>query len=466
MGKREWSDGYLRRGSLWRIALLLLAVGILMALCPRPIHANPQSAPSNATAKVTPDQGSKKSEVPQAQQEEQALESAFRSAEGNPQVIIRHLEDFLAHFPNSPQRDQVQRTIYKQALQANDLATAATYAEKLLDLKPDDSGLLSTLVDLLERQADSAGWQRALHYADHFVDYAEQETHKLRPSDIPEAKWRESQSLLLASAHVIRGKIYAKSNDTDKAIADFEKSYAAYPTAQTAERLGELAARKNDFAGAVDHYATAFAFPQSNFEAKHREEIRRKLGSAYLALHHSEQGLGDLVMTRYDELQRMLSSRFREDNPNSGLHDPFDFVLERPDGSALPLRDYRGRVLVMEFWATWCGPCRLEGKLLESVERKFHNEPGAAFLAINVDDNRDGVAQFLKEEKWTVPVAYARGLDRMLDVQAIPTLMIFGRDGRMVYRQQGLDFQSFVETLEKKVQESLAEPATASTHSR
>jgi thiol-disulfide isomerase/thioredoxin len=176
-----------------------------------------------------------------------------------------------------------------------------------------------------------------------------------------------------------------------------------------------------------------------------------------VALHQSEKGLGDMVLTRHDALMRELAPRFQDSRqPNANLRDPFAYVLKRTDGSPLRLADYRGKVLVLEFWATWCGPCRAEGRLLERVVENFRNEPAAVFLAVNVDENRAGVPAFLEEEKWTTPVVYAQGLDRLLAVQALPTLLIFDHNRRVVFRQEGLVLSSFVETLDKKVREALS----------
>jgi thiol-disulfide isomerase/thioredoxin len=262
---------------------------------------------------------------------------------------------------------------------------------------------------------------------------------------------------MLAAAYLTRGKLYAKSGESDKAMADYEKSYAAYPTQQLAERLGDLAAKENDLERALNEYATAFAFPGPGTDPSHREEVRRKLGSCYVALHQSEKGLGDMVLARYDELVRALAPRFQDSRqPNANLRDPFAYVLERTDGSPLRLADYRGKVLVLEFWATWCGPCRMEGKLLERVVEKFRNEPAAVFLAVNVDQDRAGVPAFLKEVRWTTQVAYSQGLERLLAVQSLPTLLIFDRNGRVVFRQEGLDYERFVDTLDKKLRETLS----------
>ena len=191
-------------------------------------------------------------------------------------------------------------------------------------------------------------------------------------------------------------------------------------------------------------------------------EVRRKLGSCFLVLHGSEKGLGDLILARYDELSRTLATRFQDSGqPNPDVRDPLAYVLKRTDGSPLTLADFRGKILVLEFWATWCGPCRLEGRLLEDVTEKFHNEPGAVFLAVNVDENRANVPAFVKEEHWTTPVVYAQGLDRLLGVNSLPTLMIFDRGGHVVFRQEGLSVPTFVDTVEKKVRAALGQSAAA-----
>jgi thiol-disulfide isomerase/thioredoxin len=217
----------------------------------------------------------------------------------------------------------------------------------------------------------------------------------------------------------------------------------------------------------VDYYVTPFAFPERESDPAHRQEIRRKLASAYAALYHSEKGLGDLVLARYDQLMQQLAPRCSSEQPqNDGHSDPFEFVLEETDGTPLRLADYRGKVVVMDFWTTWCGPCRLEGKLFERVRENFRTETGAAFLAGNVDEDRSGVPAFLKEEGWSVPVAYARGLNQLLGVGGLPTVVIFDRRGRVVYHQEGLDPVTFVEEPAKHMHEALQQPAAAAGLSR
>jgi thiol-disulfide isomerase/thioredoxin len=436
-------------------------LGLLALLNPVSLRGV-QAAQRPATDSAAPPQAVAKPSL--EEQESQALQDAVRSSGDNPQALIKNLEGFLQRFPESTRREQVLQVIYNSALRGNDPQTAIEYGEKLLGLKPGDAELLSSLVDLLDRQGDAFSRVKALHYAMTFVDRAEVELKESTRSAGSKDKPPDSHTVMLASAYLMRGKLYAKSGEPGKAMADYEKSYAAYPSEQLAELLGDLAAKRNDLKRAVDEYATAFAFPGHGVDPSKREEVRRKLGSCYLTLQASEKGLGDLVLARYDELVLTLAPRLQDSRqPNPNLRDPFAYVLQRTDGSPLPLADYRGKVLVLEFWATWCGPCRMEGKLLERVTQNFRNEPAAVFLAVNVDEDRASVPAFLKEEQWTTEIAYDRGLDRLLGVQSLPTLVIFDRNGHVVFRQEGLAPSIFVETVEKKVREALGQSVAASS---
>jgi thiol-disulfide isomerase/thioredoxin len=434
----------------------------LLWLKPAPLWAVP-AAQNPVTQAVVPAQTAEAASREAAQQELQALQDAVRSSEDNPQVLIKNLEAFLERFPASARREQVLQFIYKSALRANDPQTAIQYGEQWLALKPEDPALLSSLVSLLDGQDDASSRAKALQYATRFVERAEKQVNELVASTAGKERSPESLGIMLAMAYSMRGKLYAKSGESDKAAADFQKSYAAYPSSQLAERLGDLAAKKNDLGRALDDYATAFAFPGPGLDPSQREEVRRKLGSCYVALHASEKGLGDLLLARYDELERTLAPRFQDSRQaNANLRDPFAFVLKRPDGTSLTLADYRGKVLVLEFWATWCGPCRVEGKLFERVVETFRNEPAAVFLAVNVDQDQASVPAFVKEEQWTTPLVYAQGLDRLLGVQSLPTLLIFDPNGHVVFRLEGLAFSNFVETVEKKVRETLEQAAVPS----
>ena len=441
-----------RKVSWLRIVLpFVLGFCLLGTVGPLPLRA------AQSTAKPA-----ENAPAPQASSdadEQSALDGAFRSAEGNPQILIKSLEAFLARFPQSSRRELVLRTICTYAMQANAPDVVVQYGQMLLEMAPDDPQLLALLLEALARQNDQASRTRAIDYTSRLVKIAESQRDGAAATGVsnntPE-QWAER----IAAIYAQRAGFYRDSGDLDKALADYEKSYATYPTARVAEQLGDAALKKGDSARAADYYLTAFIFPDKSPDPAHRQEIRRKLGSLYVAQHHSESGLGDLVLSRYDALIPQLAGRLSSGEPqNAGRHDPFEFVLERMDGTPLPLASYRGKVIVMDFWATWCGPCRLQGKLVEQVAASFRTESDAAFLSLNTDRDRGGVRAFLKQQGWTLPAAYAQGLDQFLGVRALPTLVIFNRQGRIVYRDNGINAGSFVAELSKHLRETLDESA-------
>lgn len=385
--------------------------------------------------------------------EQSALNDAFRTAANNPQIFIKNLEAFLARFPKSPRRELVLRTICTYGLQANAPGVVVQYGQMLLEKAPDDPQLLALLIDALARQNDPPSRSRAIDYSSRLIAIAENQRNRADGTGSSKnSQWSERVAALYAQ----RAGFYRDSGDLDKAFADDKKSYATYPTAHVAEQLGDAALKKGEASLALDYYLTAFVFPDKNPDLAHRDEIRRKLSSLYLAHHRSEKGLGDLALSRYDALIPQIAERFSAgQSENAGRHDPFEYVLERIDGTPLPLADYRGKVMVMEFWATWCGPCRMEGKLFDQVAENFHADSRATFLSLNTDQDRSVVPGFLKQEGWAVPAAYSQGLDQLLSVRDLPTVVIFDRQGRIVYRLEGVDVGSFVAELSKHLRETL-----------
>jgi len=75
------------------------------------------------------------------------------------------------------------------------------------------------------------------------------------------------------------------------------------------------------------------------------------------------------------------------------------------------------------------------------------------------------VPAFLKQQGWTLPVAYSQGLDELLNVKALPTLVIFDRQGRVVFRQDGVDPGSFVDEVSRHLRETLGGPSPGSAPS-
>ena len=109
-----------------------------------------------------------------------------------------------------------------------------------------------------------------------------------------------------------------------------------------------------------------------------------------------------------------------------------DFTLQQPDGGMFQLSKHRGKVVFINFWATWCPPCRDEMPAMERLFRRSQKD-GLVMLAVSVDADPKVVAQFLKEQPFTFTV----GLDpkmKLADtygVRALPASFIVDRQGHL-----------------------------------
>jgi len=129
------------------------------------------------------------------------------------------------------------------------------------------------------------------------------------------------------------------------------------------------------------------------------------------------------------------------------------------EGKKLDLADYKGKVVVLDFWATWCGPCRIEIPGLVEMQNKYAHQ-GFSVIGISLDDEPQPVVQFYKEFKMNYPVAV--GNQRVGELYGgifgLPTTFVIGRDGRIYAKHIGAED---VSVIEDEVQQLLAMSPTA-----
>jgi thiol-disulfide isomerase/thioredoxin len=129
----------------------------------------------------------------------------------------------------------------------------------------------------------------------------------------------------------------------------------------------------------------------------------------------------------------------------------FGFQLPTIDGRSLGPKSFPGQVVVVDFWATWCMPCRLQAQILEPVYRDYKGR-GVQFLAANVGEEPDEVKKFLKATPFPYPVLLdpKQATADKLGVAALPTLLVIDKKGRMAYFQPGIaDGDTLREILKK-----------------
>ena len=140
-----------------------------------------------------------------------------------------------------------------------------------------------------------------------------------------------------------------------------------------------------------------------------------------------------------------------------------DFSLTDMNGAKLSLSDYKGRVVLLDFWATWCGPCRIEIPSFVQMQMKYRDQ-GFSVIGLAIEDTPDAVKQFYQQFHMDYPVAMGDSKVAALygGILGLPTSFVIGRDGRIYSQHTGT---TSPQVFEKEVQELLAQKPGTDTAS-
>ncbi len=115
-----------------------------------------------------------------------------------------------------------------------------------------------------------------------------------------------------------------------------------------------------------------------------------------------------------------------------------DFTLKSRSGENIKLSEMRGDVVMINFWASWCAPCRQEMPLLEEMYKKY-SDLGFVLLGVNVEEDSSKAGELLREIPVTFPILYdnTNKVTKMYKVVAMPSTVMVDRDGNMRYLHRG-----------------------------
>ncbi len=115
-----------------------------------------------------------------------------------------------------------------------------------------------------------------------------------------------------------------------------------------------------------------------------------------------------------------------------------DFTMKNLDGKEVSLKDYRGKKVMLNFWATWCPPCIAEMPSISKLYNRFKDNKNVVFLMVDVDGNTKKSTRFMEKKNYSLPVyTPASAIPSSILDGSIPTTLIVDKKGKIVFKHTG-----------------------------
>jgi thiol-disulfide isomerase/thioredoxin len=393
-----------------------------------------------------------------------SLQQALGEAGNSPIEFVRAIEKHLKEYPNSPQRAELERALVKTAIDLNDDQRLMTFGENVLSRDPNNLQVLEHVTTALLHQGDKEHAERALDHARHFSDLIQTayQGEKFEPGGGPaKVKRKEDYDRGRARALLLQARAQGLLGHNQEATDLSQSSYTIFPSVEAAREAARWLTAAGRDAEALQALAEAFTIAGLRSADAEGGSDRARMSDLYRKLHGSETGLGDLILKTYDSTSAQLAARraeLRQFDPNAQIKEPGQFTLSGLEGDKLQLSSLLGKVIVIDFWATWCTPCREQHPLYEAVKARFKDADDVVFLAVDTDEDHSLVKPFLTQIKWSQKVYFEDGLQSLLQVSSIPTTIILDKKGQLFTRMVGYLPDRFVDMLTDRVNDALGKP--------
>ena len=285
---------------------------------------------------------------------------------------------------------------------------------------------------------------RTLQFADRGIDY----TRNVAPTT---SEFDESAAVNL---QVLKLVAHARLENWSEAQDEAERSGLASPAA-----IELWYGSTFDEAELRSVYATALTKTEAIDAAREQlayaaalDSNRKPALDAHVATHPPSEARRMTLDNKVAEFVRRREQKRRTDLLAGQKRQPAPkFELENLAGKTVSLEGLRGKVVVLDFWATWCAPCKLElAELTRAYDEKYAKDPRVEFVAISTDTDKSKVAPFVKKAGYKFPVLYTDGTVEKpyKAATSIPQLYVIDGQGNIRFHQRGFHAAHFRQHLD------------------
>jgi thiol-disulfide isomerase/thioredoxin len=352
--------------------------------------------------------------------------------ERDPAKRVKLIQDFLNAFPQKGSTlENLQMQLFVFSMRASDYAKA----ESVLQTMEQPSGqmynsLAWPFIEKGENLEQAVGWAKK------GLGLLDPNDLSLKPRTMTTWDWKQNTKYGRGMVLDTYGYGLMKLGRMTEAQAAFEEAVTLtdYGDPEINERAASCLMEGKHYQKVIDIALTCI------LKGKANDNLMEYHKKAYVALHGSDAGYQESVV----KAKKAATDALLETLAKERISKPaIPFALKSLDGSTVRLADLRGKIVVIDFWATWCGPCIQSFPYLQKVYEKHKNDGDIVILAVNTWESKSGqelvdqVRDFVNKNKYSFPVLFDEGFVEKYGVEGIPTKFIIDQKGTIQFKDIG-----------------------------
>jgi len=376
-------------------------------------------------------------------------------------LMKKHLEDF----PNmaKSQRESYMQNLFYNYIQMKDPDKAS---DLLSQMEKPEGGMYNELAWPLIEKGEQL--EKAVAWAKKGLEMARNQDPREKPSYASMKSWEENKKYstgMLLDTYAYGLCQIGKLEEAEKNYAEAYKLMGGEDPDVNARYLACMVRNKN-YGSAIDLGLKCIE------KGKDSEKLIESMKEAYARKEgfagfdtlgaDKKQKFGDMIAAA----NKIKIEQIREGILKSRISKPeVDFTLKDLKGNEVTLSALKGKVVVIDFWATWCGPCKQSFPYLQKVYEKYQNNEKVVFLAVNAWERQKDYAatvanakKFMEANKYTFPVLIDEKIIDKYEVEGIPTKFIIDTNGNIAFKSVGFSGPGMVDELTQQI-EVLLSPA-------